>query len=403
MLWNYGINDPSEFSSDECCQTAKELVGRLREPLDARGIRSDIAELHELSEELNILADSRTIAEPKTLLQTAKTHGSLTIMLKRTGIFGPFLETILTRFNAFNERFQPDLDSPLHYATRNFDVTFFQWLQNQESLDINIRNKAQKTALFMLCEQYNSVRRKVGKCTESGQQTKTLQACLNKMDKDRQLINDESLLVNTLNRMKNLSDDNADKAKLLACVQWLAADGRIYQSRGDSNGNTALHVALKAGLVDVAKLLLSKSKFLYLGAQNNKEQHAELKQKEQLNFADGNAKLLSNSKQPPNAKNGIEMIPLLSVSDVDTNIEDNKPTRDGWQCIPRIPGLSAFVATLEETILKELLAIHDRNQQDPSYKQPKHKPEMVTMQQGEQGNKPRPVGQARAQGRGFGG
>ncbi|KXJ68370.1 hypothetical protein RP20_CCG003907 [Aedes albopictus] len=448
-----GVNDPGESSTEQCCRTAKDLIKRLKKPLDTWCIQSDIAELHKLFEELNNKADSRTIAEPKTLLQTAKTHGALTIMLKRTDIFGPFLETILTRFNAFNERFQPDHDSPLHYATRNFDDVFFQWLHNQGSLDINIRNKAQKTALFMLCEQYTSVRQKFGKCRtdpERNEHQKMLQtyrdfiklllssganfnicsskallpfeflveldpskkakraqylqdeeqkcleicegfaqhailkrsivdkdkkfpagnfgnvtvelleiflrfkeqtlfaaelenlelkevderkvitlllhpavelnldtivveiikcfgeqlfatseehscelkyrielkgllrkACesankdtlallVNKMDKDRQLINDESLLVNTLNRIKNLSDDNADKAKLLACVQWMAADGRIYQSRGDSNGNTALHIALKSGLVDVAKLLLSKSKFLYLGVQNNK-------------------------------------------------------------------------------------------------------------------------------------
>ncbi|XP_062700381.1 uncharacterized protein LOC109413159 [Aedes albopictus] len=456
-----GVNDPGESSTEQCYQTAKDLIESSGGQLDEWCIQPDIAELHKLFEELNIKADSRTIAEPKTLLQTAKTHGSLTIMLKRSDIFGPFLETILTRFNAINERFQPDLDNPLHYATRNFDDNFFQWLQNQGSLDINNRNKAQKTALFMLCEQYTSVRQKFVKCRtvpernehherlltyrkfiekllSSGadfnicsskallpfeflvdlkeeldpskkaktvsswlkqlqaDEQKFLETCervtqhtilkrvvvkkdkkfptgnfgtitvellevflrfkeqilfknelvnlelkevdepkvitlllhpavelnldktvaeiikcfgeqlfatseehscelkyrielkgllrkacesankdtlallVNKMDKDRQLINDESLLVNTLNRIKNLSDDNADKAKLLACVQWMAADGRIYQSRGDSNGNTALHIALKSGLVDVAKLLLSKSKFLYLGVQNNK-------------------------------------------------------------------------------------------------------------------------------------
>lgn len=450
-----GPEDLEVSDVEQWHEAANKLIVSLQRHLEEWCARSDITEVHELFEELNKRDDSRTIAEPKTLLQNAKTHGALAIMLKRSDIFRPFLKVILEQFNAFNEQIQPDLDSPLHYAVRNLDDSFLQWLLNQQSLDINIRNKQKKTVLFFLCEQYDSVRQKIknhgknddqeklyetllkyrsfienlldrganmnicsskallpyelltgrnfgvtsignqlvlqeqeffNRCDELLQRTgnhvvlkrfgkikefpienfgeitvelleiflrfkeealfkdqlhelklkevderkvirfllhpavelnmsksveeilkhcgeqifataqdksselkyrvelkgllhkacdsankDTLARLVNCMDKDRMLINDECILVYTLNRCKTLSDDKT-KNNLLECAQWMASDRRVFQSRRDCYGNTALHVALKYEFIDVAKSLLSNSKFVYLGVRNNKSE-----------------------------------------------------------------------------------------------------------------------------------
>ncbi|XP_065074772.1 transient receptor potential cation channel protein painless-like [Ochlerotatus camptorhynchus] len=431
--------------ADECNQRVQHLVEDGEKSLGRWCIRPDIAELDELVRKLNSSDDSQTIAQPRTPLQNAKTHQSLTIMLKSIDRFEPFLKVILEKTGAFNERIQCDLDTPLHYAVRSQNASFIEWLLGQKSLDLNCRNKQMKTALFLLCEQYKAVRRKVRdpkervdqlkECrkyiilllqngadfnicsskallpyellTQNGKpitlsidhmqseeqefliqcenvvQTKgggqilkrrddkfttedfrrmtvelleiflrfkdlntfekefrkfevkgddeskvitlllhtavelNLQKCVDlivgryekvifaavhdtfhlkyrvelkgllrkacescnpailtkllcKMEKDKLLINDECILVYAMNLCTNMSDESDRKTNLLKCAKLMATDPRIFHTKTDCYGNTALQVALKYGFTDIAKALIVDHKYMFLGVQNKK-------------------------------------------------------------------------------------------------------------------------------------
>ncbi|XP_058815062.1 transient receptor potential cation channel protein painless-like [Topomyia yanbarensis] len=116
-----------------------------------------IDRLHELIEEMMNWDVLTTIPEPKTFLFNAKLQPSFAKMLESNIKYQSHLECFITRFDAVNERIYPDLNTPLHYAVESLNIDFIKWLLTQPNLAINCRNKQRKTALFLLCEQYDSL------------------------------------------------------------------------------------------------------------------------------------------------------------------------------------------------------------------------------------------------------
>ncbi|XP_065080579.1 uncharacterized protein LOC135703322 [Ochlerotatus camptorhynchus] len=97
-----------------------------------------------------------------------------------------------------------------------------------------------------------------------------LKNLLGKMEKDKMLINEESILVYTLNLCAKLSNEGDRKTNLLKCAKLMATDKRIFHTKMDSYGNTALHVALKYGFMDIAKALIMDHKYMFLGVHNKR-------------------------------------------------------------------------------------------------------------------------------------
>ncbi|XP_055603993.1 uncharacterized protein LOC129752232 [Uranotaenia lowii] len=86
--------------------------------------------------------------------------------------------------------------------------------------------------------------------------------------KDRELINDDPILVTTITKAQNIRHRPEEHDKLLKCVEALIEKGqKIYITRSDKFGNTALHVAVKYGYTEIALKLLHQ-KNAYLGMRN---------------------------------------------------------------------------------------------------------------------------------------
>ncbi|XP_062539389.1 transient receptor potential cation channel protein painless-like [Armigeres subalbatus] len=113
--------------------------------------------LYDLIEEMKNWDVLTTIPEPKTFLFNSKIQPTFGKILERNIFYQPYLECFITRFSAYNERIVPELNAPIHYAVESLNVSLITWLLSQPSIDINIRNKQSKTALFLLCEQYDAV------------------------------------------------------------------------------------------------------------------------------------------------------------------------------------------------------------------------------------------------------
>lgn len=88
---------------------------------------------------------------------------------------------------------------------------------------------------------------------------------------DRVLVNDDPILVFTLNRAQELWRREEERAKVLQCAELLAKDQKIHLTRTDNNGNTALHTSLKFGFTDIALDLLQQ-KYAFLGVRNKDNQ-----------------------------------------------------------------------------------------------------------------------------------
>lgn len=88
---------------------------------------------------------------------------------------------------------------------------------------------------------------------------------------DRILVNDDPILVFTLNRAQELWRREEERAKVLQCAEFLAKDQKIHLTRTDNNGNTALHTSLKFGFTDIALDLLQQ-KYAFLGVRNKDNQ-----------------------------------------------------------------------------------------------------------------------------------
>ncbi|XP_055605552.1 transient receptor potential cation channel protein painless-like [Uranotaenia lowii] len=114
-----------------------------------------IVALCELVEEMKDWDTLTTIPEPKSFLFYAKIQPNLARMLENNVRFLPYLKPFLVRFDAVNEKISPDLNAPLHYAAEALNIEFLKWLLDQPGIAVDSRNKQRKTALFLLCEQYD--------------------------------------------------------------------------------------------------------------------------------------------------------------------------------------------------------------------------------------------------------
>ncbi|XP_062564222.1 transient receptor potential cation channel protein painless-like [Armigeres subalbatus] len=112
------------------------------------------ATLSNLTEEMKNWDALTTIPEPKSFLILSKMQPTFGKFLGRNILYQPYLECLIERFKACNERIAPGLNAPLHYAVESLNSDFLGWLLSQPSIDVNIRNKQSKTALFLLCERY---------------------------------------------------------------------------------------------------------------------------------------------------------------------------------------------------------------------------------------------------------
>ncbi|XP_055522634.1 uncharacterized protein LOC129716824 [Wyeomyia smithii] len=147
-----------QLSIHECFQQA--LDGSIDNGLEKfRSVLEDprIEVLRNLIEEMKYWDTQTTIPEPKTFLFNSKLQSILDKMLQDTIRYQPFLEQFINRFDCANERVHPNLNVPLHYAVEQLNVKFIEWLLEQPDLIVNCRNKQRKTALFLLCEQYDAL------------------------------------------------------------------------------------------------------------------------------------------------------------------------------------------------------------------------------------------------------
>ncbi|XP_058443993.1 transient receptor potential cation channel protein painless-like [Malaya genurostris] len=103
------------------------------------------------------------------------------------------------------------------------------------------------------------------KACEAGNVT-TLRLLLNRIT-DRVLINDDPILVITLNRANESCNHTEQRSRMLQCADLLSNDQRVHISSTDNYGNTALHLAVKFGFSDIALVLL-KNKHAFLGTRN---------------------------------------------------------------------------------------------------------------------------------------
>ncbi|KAL1377081.1 hypothetical protein pipiens_016501, partial [Culex pipiens pipiens] len=101
--------------------------------------------------------DSKT-GIPKTIASQicAMFETQLIRMLENISYYRKYLERLLPKFEAFNERIGPDQDTPLHYAIKQHKREFIDWLLNHSSIDPNIRNAQSKTPLYLLCEDFRA-------------------------------------------------------------------------------------------------------------------------------------------------------------------------------------------------------------------------------------------------------
>ncbi|XP_049547908.1 transient receptor potential cation channel protein painless-like [Anopheles darlingi] len=69
-----------------------------------------------------------------------------------------YIKLIIEHFKIENQLFGKRRYAPIHYAVETLDVNFLLWLLKRDGhdpIDVNLRNKNKKTALYMLCEEYD--------------------------------------------------------------------------------------------------------------------------------------------------------------------------------------------------------------------------------------------------------
>ncbi|XP_035779453.1 transient receptor potential cation channel subfamily A member 1-like [Anopheles albimanus] len=123
----------------------RELEDLLNDP---RWIR-----LQDLVEEMKFWDAATTIPKLKSFLYNARQQAAIEKLLANTATSFPYLKLIIKHFQADNERIEPDLNAPIHYAVRQLNDEFLDWLLNecQQRLNVNLRNNQKETALGILC------------------------------------------------------------------------------------------------------------------------------------------------------------------------------------------------------------------------------------------------------------
>uniref|UniRef100_A0A2M3Z337 Putative transient receptor potential cation channel protein painless n=1 Tax=Anopheles braziliensis TaxID=58242 RepID=A0A2M3Z337_9DIPT len=136
---------PAQPTDEKIC----ELEDLLNDP---RWIR-----LQDLVEEMKFWDAATTIPKLKSFLYNARQQDVIGKLLDKTEISLPYLKLIIQHFQADNERIEPDLNAPIHYAVRQLNNEFLDWLLNdrQQRLDVNLRNNQKETALGILCALYD--------------------------------------------------------------------------------------------------------------------------------------------------------------------------------------------------------------------------------------------------------
>ncbi|XP_058064131.1 transient receptor potential cation channel protein painless-like isoform X2 [Anopheles bellator] len=135
----------------------KESLQQLAELLaDPRWYR-----LEQLVEEMKYWDAATTIPEPRSFLYYARQQCELHRLLTATAANHAYLRLIIERFGSDNERIAPDLNGPLHYAVDQKDEAMVEWLlEPDRTTDVNLRNNAKKSAITILCEEYDRCMRK---------------------------------------------------------------------------------------------------------------------------------------------------------------------------------------------------------------------------------------------------
>ncbi|KAL1377082.1 hypothetical protein pipiens_016502 [Culex pipiens pipiens] len=172
--------------------------------------------LYDLIEEMKHWDTLTTIPEPKSFLFNVKLQPQLSRMLENSFRYRPYLECFIPRFDAVNEKICPDLNAPLHYAAEALNISFIEWLLAQPSIEVNARNKQRKTALFLLCEQYDAClnnpnfKKRALQVTKSPAKTDDIRECIRLLlyhGADFNMFSDRLKLPFEL-LMKNRSEDN---------------------------------------------------------------------------------------------------------------------------------------------------------------------------------------------------
>ncbi|XP_039434061.1 transient receptor potential cation channel protein painless-like [Culex pipiens pallens] len=112
--------------------------------------------LRELIKEIQQWESKTGIPKPIASQICAMLETQLIRMLENISYYRKYLECLLPKFEAFNERIGPDQDTPLHYAIKQHNREFIEWLLTHDSVDPNIRNAQSKTPLFLLCEDFRA-------------------------------------------------------------------------------------------------------------------------------------------------------------------------------------------------------------------------------------------------------
>uniref|UniRef100_A0A2M4BBB7 Putative transient receptor potential cation channel protein painless n=1 Tax=Anopheles marajoara TaxID=58244 RepID=A0A2M4BBB7_9DIPT len=161
----------------QLAQPTNEKLCELEELLkDPRWTR-----LQDLVEEMKFWDAATTIPKLKSFLYNARQQEVIEKLLDSTAISFPYLKLIIQHFQADNERIEPDLNAPIHYAVRQLNDEFLDWLLNdrQQMCDVNLRNNQKQTALGILCALYDE-------CMKETNRQKT--GTINMLDKIRRQI-----------------------------------------------------------------------------------------------------------------------------------------------------------------------------------------------------------------------
>ncbi|ETN66242.1 hypothetical protein AND_001974 [Anopheles darlingi] len=134
-------------------EPTNEKLRELEELLnDPRWIR-----LQDLVEEMKFWDAATTIPKMKSFLYNARQQDVIGKLLDNTFTSFPYLKLIIVHFQADNERIEPNLNAPIHYAVRQLNDEFLNWLLNdrQNRTEVNVRNNQKETALGILCALYD--------------------------------------------------------------------------------------------------------------------------------------------------------------------------------------------------------------------------------------------------------
>ncbi|XP_050099661.1 uncharacterized protein LOC126579934 [Anopheles aquasalis] len=136
---------PAQPTDEKLCEL-EELLN------DPRWIR-----LQDLVEEMKFWDAATTIPKLKSFLYNARQQDVIGKLLDNTAISFSYLKLIIQHFQADNERIEPDLNAPIHYAVRQLNDELLDWLLNdrQQRVDVNLRNNQKETALGILCALYD--------------------------------------------------------------------------------------------------------------------------------------------------------------------------------------------------------------------------------------------------------